>query len=105
DQVQATHEEAPIDHRAPNAGRRARRRRVFERGDRAATWHLAPNRQGPLRHPPPEARSLETTPDPCCVPTPDRARSPVENPRASPKRPRGLTAPAPAVDPTAGAGQ
>src|SRR5439155_1909598 len=62
------------------------------------TRHLAQNRQGPLRHPPAEARRLETAPDSCCVPTPDRARSPVEEPRASPKRPRGLTAPAPAVD-------
>src|SRR2546421_2339031 len=103
--VRGTHEEAPVDHRAPDPGRRVDRRRLFERGDRAPARHLAPNRQGPLRHPPPEARRLETASDSRRLPTPDRARSPVEKPRASPKRPRGLTAPAPAVDPTAGAGQ
>src|SRR2546429_4975146 len=103
--VRITHENPPSDHRSADSGGRADRRGLFERGDRAAARHLPPHSQGPLRHPATEARDLETPPDSRCLPIADRAGSPVEEPRASPKRPRGLTAPAPAADPPAGAGQ
>src|SRR5437773_230336 len=97
--VRGTHEDSPGNHGAADAGGRADRRRLLERGDRAAARHLTANREGPLRHPAPEARHLETAPDPRRVPTTDRPRPPLQEPRASPKRPRGLTAPAPAANP------